>query len=102
LRSAIRMNFYSLWSIRKTSAARSPMIIRGAMVLPVVTARHNGSIGNTPVFDSLDLEITNYHRYGITHHFGRVGLMSLGTGCVANDVFQVSSERVSAPCSAVA
>jgi hypothetical protein len=87
LRSAIRMNFYSLWSIRKTSAARSPRSDREPWYCRG-HARHDGSIGNAQVFDSIDLEITVYHRYGITPHFGRVRLMSLGTGCVANEVFK--------------
>jgi multidrug efflux pump subunit AcrA (membrane-fusion protein) len=30
-------NLYSLYSVRRTSAARSPMMTQGAMVLPVVT-----------------------------------------------------------------
>jgi hypothetical protein len=40
-------------------------------------ARHDRSIVNTQVLDSIDLELAVYHRHGITSHLGGARLMSL-------------------------
>jgi hypothetical protein len=41
-------------------------------------AGHDGSIGNTQVFNSVDLEVGVYHRHGITSHLGGTRLMPVG------------------------
>jgi len=69
------------------SAARSPMITRGAMVLPVVT-RHNGPIGNAKVVDAVNLEIAIDYGHHVTPHLGGRSLMPKARRCIADVVFQ--------------
>src|SRR6266436_7336743 len=51
-------------------------------------ARHDRSIGNTQVFDSIDLEVGVYDQHGVTPHFGGTRLMPVGTSCIANECFK--------------
>jgi hypothetical protein len=41
-------------------------------------AGHDGSIGNTQIFDSIELEIGVYDGHGVTPHFGGTRLMPEG------------------------
>src|SRR5260221_8870075 len=53
-------------------------------------ARHDGSIGNTQVFDSIDLEVAINHRHGITSHLGGTRLMPEGNDRIPDEVFEFS------------
>src|ERR1700675_3385984 len=53
-------------------------------------ARHDGSIGNTQVFDSIDLEVGVYDRHGVTPHLGGTRLMPEGNDRIPDEVFEFS------------
>jgi hypothetical protein len=57
------------------SAARSPMMTQGAIVLP--DARHDRAVGDAQVFDPINLEVCVHDRQVVTAHIGRAGLMPL-------------------------
>src|SRR5258708_15080865 len=56
--------------------------------------RHDGSIGNTQVFDSVDFEIGINHRHGITSHPGGTRLMPEGNDRIPDEVFEFSPFQV--------
>src|SRR5260221_13451393 len=51
-------------------------------------ARHDGSIGNTQVFDSIDFEVGVYDGHGITAQLGGTRLMAVGYECIPDEVVQ--------------
>src|SRR5260221_10276719 len=51
-------------------------------------ARHNRGVGNTQVFDSVDLEIAVYHRQWVTSHLGGTALMPPAESSIADEVLQ--------------
>jgi hypothetical protein len=83
----------NLCSFLKASAARSPMMMQGAMVLPLVT-RHDRAVCDAKVFDSIDLKLAVYDRHRIAPHFCGTSLMPVRSGRIANEVFQCSSSQV--------
>jgi hypothetical protein len=71
------------WRCCKISAARSPMVTQGAMVFP-----HDGSVGNTKMFDAVNLQIAIHDGHGISAHFGCTGFMPVTDGRVAYEFLQ--------------
>src|SRR5260221_14255247 len=57
-------------------------------------ARHDGSISNAQVFDSIDLEVGVYYRDGITSHLGGTRLMPIGHYRIPDEVFEFSAFQV--------
>src|SRR5260221_9849026 len=57
-------------------------------------ARHNRGVGNTQVFDSVDLEIAVYHRQWVTSHLGGTALMPPAKGCIPDKVLQCAPFQV--------
>jgi hypothetical protein len=49
---------------------------------------HNRGVGNTQVFDSVDLKITVYHRHWVTSHLGGTALMPPAKGSIPDEVLQ--------------
>jgi hypothetical protein len=68
---------HSLCSVRRTSAVRSPINDARGHGVAGGHARHDGPIGNTKFFYSVDLEIGINHRHGITSHLGGTRLMAV-------------------------
>src|ERR1700730_1809864 len=49
---------------------------------------HNRGVGNTQVFDSIDLEVGVYDRHGVTPHLGGTALMPPAESSIADEVIQ--------------
>ena len=59
-------------------------------------ARHDRAIRDAKVADSVDLEVGVLDRQGIATDFCSAGLMVVGTGCVANELFKRGLFQVAA------
>jgi hypothetical protein len=77
----------SLCSFRKASAARSPMMMQGAIVFAGRHARHDRAICDAKVLDSIDPKLGIYDRHPIAPHFCGTSLMPVRSGRIANKVF---------------
>src|SRR5260221_1838517 len=57
-------------------------------------ARHDGSVGNTQAFDSIDFEVAINYRHGIASHLGGIRLMPVGNDRIPDEVCQCSPFQV--------
>src|SRR5260221_13047133 len=72
---------YGLCSAFANDHARSHRIAR-------CDARHDRSVGDTQVFDSINLELGVHDRQGVTSHLSGTGLMPPADRSIAKIVFQ--------------
>jgi hypothetical protein len=49
---------------------------------------HAGSVRDTKIISSTDLQLGVYHRHRISPHLGGRGLMGIAHGCVTNKTFK--------------
>ena len=57
-------------------------------------AGHDGSVGNTKMFDTVNLQIAIHDGHGISAHFGRAGFMPVADGRVAHELLQFWPGRI--------
>src|SRR5260370_17353120 len=51
-------------------------------------ARHDGSVSDTKVLDSVDFEATVHYRHWVSAHLGSTGLMPIGDAGIPDEVFE--------------
>src|SRR6266849_8142875 len=56
--------------------------------VPGSDARHNRSVGDTKVLDSVDFEATVHYRHCVSAHWGSTGLMPICDAGVPDEVFE--------------
>ena len=57
-------------------------------------AGHDRSVGNTKMFDAVNLQIAIHDGHGISAHFGCAGFMPVTDGRVANELLEFWSRQV--------
>src|SRR3981189_373129 len=81
------------WAIFSISEARSPIMMQGAIVLPVVT-RGIMEPSAIRIIDPVNLERAVHHRHRVVSHLGRTRLMPITACCVTYKVLQCSAFEI--------